>query len=126
MVLLGTAILGENRYAILEDGADSRVAARPQSGQPVQIRRLKVGDMLDGFKLSEVEERKVIFTKGTSTVDIAIDYFRKIDQTRVGVSAQVPGAPQLRTSSPSAVPGATQPGTPLMPRFPRRDMRQGN
>ncbi|MBI4527602.1 MAG: hypothetical protein HY695_27720 [Deltaproteobacteria bacterium] len=124
MVLLGTAILGENRYAIVEDGADSRAAGpRPQTGQPVQIRRLKLGEMVDGFKISEIDERKVVFTKGTSTVDLALDYFRKFDQTKTGVSASAPAGPQVRASSAASVPGATQPGTPLMPRYPRRDMR---
>ena len=51
MILTGTMILGESRYAILQDGSDSR-ASNPnsKSGGSANI-RLKLGDTLEGFKV---------------------------------------------------------------------------
>lgn len=50
--------------------------------------RLKLGDTVEGFKLSEIHDKKVVFTKGSSKVEVALDYFRKIEPTK-----PVPAAP---------------------------------
>src|SRR5918995_6753168 len=49
MVLLGTAILGNSRFAILQDGA-MPPATKGQAAVPM---RIKLGDTVEGFKLSE-------------------------------------------------------------------------
>lgn len=91
MILLGTAILGSSRYAILQEPSDSRSAAqRTQTGQPGNL-RLKLGDTVEGFKLSEIHEKKVIFTKGSSKVEVALDFFRKVEQAKPGPVPARPG-----------------------------------
>ena len=118
MTLVGTIILGASRYAIVEDSGDPRLGPRAElTGQKGQMLRLKLGDMLEGFKVSAIEDRKVVFANGASKVEMGIDYLRKVDSG----SPRGPGG---------AVPGAQptvpeQPATPLAPRFPRRDARPG-
>lgn len=127
MVLLGTAILGNNRFAILQDGATSS-GAPGVSGQSVAPIRIKLGDTVEGFRLSEVSEKRVVFARGASTVEVPLDYFRKTDiaQPRrpagpqTGAGAQTPPP---RTITP--VPGQTNvPGSRVpraIPALPRRD-----
>ena len=120
MVLLGTAILGNNRFAILQEGGSpGAVAAAGRSLAPM---RIKLGDTVEGFKLSEVSEKRVVFAKGTSTVEVPLDYFRKIDgvqpqgsvaaQTSPAGQAAAPGvvAPRVVTPGQANVPGQQPPG----------------
>jgi hypothetical protein len=122
MVLLGTAILGGNRFAILQDGAISPGKA----GQSVVSMRIKLGDTVDGFKLSEISDKRVVFTKGTATVDVPLDYFRKteIAQPRAPAIAQAPasdaaGTPRVTTPGKTSAPG--QPVPRVIPALPRRE-----
>jgi hypothetical protein len=129
MVLLGTAILGNNRLAILQDRGASPGAAA--SGQSNALMRIKLGDTVEGFKLSEISEKRVVFARGTATVEVPLDYFRKIDvaQPRGSVAAQTspagqaakPGvvAPRVVTPGPANVPGQRAPRT--IPALPRRE-----
>ena len=73
MVLLGTAILGNNRFAILQDGAVSPGAAA--SGQSNTLMRIKLGDTVEGFKLSEISEKRIVFARGTAKVEVAARLF---------------------------------------------------
>jgi hypothetical protein len=125
MVLLGTAILGSNRFAILQDGGASPGAAAA-SGQSLVPMRIKVGDTMEGFRLSEISEKRVVFARGTATVELPLDYFRKTDvaQPRKPVEAQTSPAGQ------AAKPGVVTPGQTNVPRqsvpraipaLPRRD-----
>src|SRR5215470_5752866 len=100
MVLLGTAILGPNRYAIIQE-SDGPPGA-PAQGRTQTARRLKIGDMVEGFNLSEIGDKKVVFVKGVSRVELPVDFFRKVDV------AAAPGAP------PSNVQIGV-PGTPARP-----------
>ena len=95
MVLLGTAILGNNRFAILQDGATSS-GAPGVPGQSVAPMRIKLGDTVEGFRLSEVSEKRVVFARGASTVEVPLDYFRKTDiaQPRRPVAPQTGAAAQ--------------------------------
>lgn len=100
MVLLGTAILGSSRYAILQEPSDSRSAAqRTQTGQPGNL-RLKLGDTVEGFKLSEIHDKRVIFTKGASKVEVALDFFRKVEQTKPSPPSPTPARPGAAPSLP--------------------------
>jgi hypothetical protein len=112
MILLGTAILGSNRYALFEEGSGGRgpAGARARTGQQ-NILRLKLGDTVEGFELSEIHEKKVVFTKGASKVEIALDFFRKVDN----------GNKQSVTSKPTR----SQPRQAVSPRSrtPRRAAR---
>jgi hypothetical protein len=135
MVLLGTAILGNNRFAIMQDGATSS-GAPAVPGQSAATMRIKLGDTVEGFRLSEVSEKRVVFARGASTVEVPLDYFRKTDvaQPRRPVAAQtgVVGptpaqtgavgpapAPRVVTPGPTNVPGQRVPRA--IPALPRRD-----
>jgi hypothetical protein len=72
-VLLGTAILGSNRYAILQDGG-----LLPPGRDPAPL-RFNVGDVVEGFSLSEIRDKDVVFSKGASRIELALNYFRKVD-----------------------------------------------
>ena len=110
MVLLGTAILGNSRYAILESPSEPRSSGqRSPSGQPSYL-RLKLGDAVEGFKLTAVDEKKVVFTKGASRVEVALDFSRRVEEAkqkspappapRPGVAPRIPrgeAAPPART-----------------------------
>ena len=91
MVLLGTAILGSSRYAILQQPSDSRSSPPgPPAGQQGSL-RLKLGDTVEGFKLSEIHDKRVVFTKGASKVEVALDFFRKVEQAKPGPVPARPG-----------------------------------
>jgi len=130
MILLGTAILGNNRFAILEDGGVSS-GAPGTPGQSVAPMRVKLGDTVEGFRLSEISEKRIVFARGTATVELPLDYFRNTDiaQPRGSVAAQTspagqaaaPGvvAPRVATPGQAAVPGRRVPRA--IPALPRRD-----
>jgi len=123
MVLLGTAILGNNRFAILQDGGTSGVPGIP--GQSVVPMRIKLGDTVEGFRLSEVSEKRVVFAKGTATVEVPLDYFRKTDLAQPRGSVATPTSPAGQGASPRVTPGqANVPGQRVpraIPALPRRD-----
>lgn len=125
MVLLGTAILGSNRFAILQDVATS--AGTPGNpGAPAAPIRIKLGDTVEGFRLSEVSEKRVVFARGTATVEVPLDYFRKIDGIQPRRPAAAPtGAPGKAPAPPIVTPGQTNvPGQRVpraIPALPRRD-----
>jgi len=110
MILLGTAIIGNSRVAILQDGgaAPAVPGSAGQSGSPM---RVKQGDVVEGFNLSEVGDKRVVFSKGASRVELVLDYFRKIDPPRPATTSPVPR-------------GQIRPPTPVVPRaipaLPRR------
>jgi len=114
MVLLGTAILGSSRYAILEGPPDSGAPAAKNAEAKANRLRLKQGDSMEGFKLSEIHEKKVVFTKGTSKVEVALDYFRKTDDA--GGKAKTPAqtAPTVDPRVPRP-PTGRAPATPSTP-----------
>jgi len=101
MVLLGTAILGSSRYAILQQPSDARSPAPgAPAGQQASL-RLKIGDTVEGFKLSEIHDKRVVFTKGASRVEVVLDFFRKVESpagtapARAGVVPNIPRRPNL-------------------------------
>jgi hypothetical protein len=81
--------------------------------------------------LSEISEKRVVFARGTATVELPLDYFRNTDiaQPRRPVAAQTspegqaaaPGvaAPRVVTPGQAAVPGRRVPRA--IPALPRRD-----
>jgi hypothetical protein len=81
--------------------------------------RYKIGDVVEGFSLSEIRDKNVVFSKGASKVELALDYFRKIE-----ASPRAPVA-QRGVSGAAPVPGQAAPVTPLasrvVPQLPRRE-----
>jgi len=135
MVLLGTAILGNNRFAIMQDGATSS-GTPGVPGQSAATMRIKLGDTVEGFKLSEVSEKRVVFARGASTVEVPLDYFRKTEiaqprrpvTAQTGVVAPTPAqtgavgtapVPRVVTPGPANVPGQRVPRA--IPALPGRD-----
>ena len=110
MVLLGTAILGSNRYAIVQDGDG---AGRTPAGAPTAVqgpRRMKIGDSIEGFNLTEVGEKAVVFARGATRVELPIDYFRKVPVGVVSTTPQ-PGQPRVPgQAAPGPAPGQAAPG----------------
>jgi hypothetical protein len=84
MVLLGTAIIGNERFAVVQDGANAPAAAA-KPGVPM---RIKIGEMIEGFRLSEIGGDKVVFTKGPTRVEVKLDYFRQPDLRPPRVAAR--------------------------------------
>jgi hypothetical protein len=120
MILLGTAILGTSKYAILQPPTTARppTAANPRAPQPPAAgsgqMRLRQGDTLEGFRLAEVRDKSVVFTKGAIREEISIDFFRP-GEPQPAPPAQ--GAPAAVTpAQPQSRPGlAPRVGTRIAP-----------
>ena len=106
MVLLGTVIAGESRSAILQDTSSS-TATPGVPASPAGPIRVKIGDNVEGFRLTEIADKKVVFTKGGSRVEVLLDYFRRND-------SPPPRAGTL--PAPGAAPGAVPKVAPNLPR----------
>ena len=127
MVLLGTAILGSSRYAIVQDGDG---AARTPAGAPAAVqgpRRMKIGDSIEGFNLTEVGEKVVVFARGATRVELPIDYFRKVPVGAVSTTIPQPGQPRgPGQAAPGLAPGQVTSGAApgaaprVIPNLPRR------
>lgn len=111
IILVGTMIVGSNRVAILQDGTASPAANPRNPPVPASFLRLKIGDNLDGFKLTEIAERKVVFAKDASRVEVVLDYFRKVE-------TPPPPKPAPRVQLPSRAAGVPVPR--VVPNLPRR------
>ena len=146
LVLLGTAILENNRYAVLREQASAGGPGQPAASQLQNPMRLKLGDDFDGFKLTEIGDNRVVFTRGASRVEVLLDYFRKADPPALraapvpsqprrveggarplpgAVPGQAPASAQGTPASPAPAPGQVVPTTPVAPRvipnLPRRE-----
>lgn len=114
MILIGTVIIGNDRMALLQDGVPQGRAqtAPPQS---LETLRLKVGDNVEGYRLAEIADKKVVFTKDAARVEILLDYFRKVE-------VPAPRAPTPRVPGPGRVgpEGAVPPVPRVIPNLPRR------
>ncbi len=130
LVLLGTAILGPNRYAIVQEAeVTSRPAAAAQAATPAP-RRMKVGDSFDGFNLAEITEKNVVFAKGAMRVEVPVDYFRKPPVLAAPAPPQSGQSRPPGAVTPGAVPGQIAPGAAavqpapgaprVIPNLPRR------
>lgn len=119
MILLGTAILGNNRFAVLQDGA----MASTVPGQSAAPMRIKLGDTVEGFKLAEVSEKRVVFARGAATVEVPLDYFRKIDTPQPRRAISPPTGTAGQASPPPRVITPRQSDVPVprvIPALPRR------
>ena len=130
MILLGTAILGSDRVAVLQDKGSYSGAKVP--GESNSLLRIKLGDTVEGFKLSEISEKRVVFAKGSTRVEVPLDYFRKVDGTQPPATTTAQLSPPARPRAAPGVPGPrvatpAQPNVPAqrvpraIPRLPRRD-----
>lgn len=109
MILVGTIIIGNDKFAILQDSAGPIAGPGiPGQGRNTAPMRLKIGDSVDGFRLADIADRRVVFTKDASRVEVMLDYFRKTELA------------QPRPAAPGQVgaPGAVAPQ--VVPNLPRR------
>lgn len=128
LILVGTVIIGNDRVAILQDGASPARAQpavppgqRPQISQAAPMLRLKVGDNLEGFRLIEIADRQVVFTRDATRVNVNLDYFRKVDNLSprpVAASGPVTAPGPIPVPSPGAP--TTTPVPRVVPNLPRR------
>lgn len=117
MVLVGTVIIGNNRVAIVQDGANvapgQPVGGQRPVAQAAAILRLKVGDNVEGFRLTEITDQRVVFARDATRVEVLLDYFRKVDNVAPRPAA-APGQVQAPpTGNPVPVPR-------VLPNLPRR------
>ena len=110
MILIGTVIVGNNRTAILQDGAGP-MPGPPLPAQTAATMRLKLGDNVEGYRLAEIADKKVVFAKDAARVEVVLDYFRKVE-----VAAPRPAAPPGQL----VPPGVIAPGPRVIPNLPRR------
>ena len=108
MVLVGTAIIDGNRTAILQEGNGGTKVPKGQL-QPAGTLRLRQGDNIEGYRLSEVADKRVVFTKDAARIELVLDYFRKVE---VAPPKPVPPRP--------VIPGRIVPGSRVIPSLPRR------
>jgi len=117
MVLVGTVIIGNNRVAILQDGTSSApgqpIPGQRPPGQPAAMMRLKVGDSLEGFRLTEIADQRVVFARDATRVEVLLDFFRKVET----VSPRPVAAPGQIQAPPV---GAPVPVPRVLPNLPRR------
>ena len=102
MVLLGTAILGDNRYAVLREQSPAGTPGQAASAGQAQTVRLKLGDDVDGFRLTDIGDKRVVFSKGVSRVEVALDYFRKAEPP---ATPRMPPGTQPRRIERGGMPG---------------------
>ena len=119
IVLVGTVIIGNNRVAILQDGTNpvpgQPIPGQRPPGQGPSMMRLKVGDSLEGFRLTEIAEQRVVFARDATRVEVLLDFFRKVDNVPprpVTAPGQVQ-APPVGVPTPVPVPR-------VLPNLPRR------
>lgn len=112
MVLVGTIIIGNDKFAIVQDGITPSAGPRaPSQNQIAAPMRLRIGDNVDGFRLSEIADRKIVFSKDAARVEVLLDYFRKTE-----VARPKPAAP-----GPAVAPGGPAAPQPrVVPNLPRR------
>jgi hypothetical protein len=122
MVLLGTVIIGGNRTALLQDGGSPvGPAVAPQAAAPI---RLKLGDNLEGYRLAEIADRRVVFTKDAARIEVVLDYFRKVEVPAPGTPTPPPGqiiAPGTAAPAPRVVPNLPRRGRIPVPGNPNTD-----
>lgn len=88
-VLLGTFIAGSQRYAIVEvppeEGPRAGRGKRLLRGKRLtrgEQRRLALGDTLDGFKLVKIHSQRVVFKRGSSTLEVVLDFSHKVEEVK--------------------------------------------
>ena len=111
MILIGTVIIGNNSVAILQEGSAAPSGVPRAPGQSASLMRLKVGDNLDGFRLTEIADKRVVFAKDASRVEVLLDYFRKVQSAQPPrIVAPGQGIPPPAVTTPRVVPNLPRRG----------------
>jgi hypothetical protein len=122
MVLVGTIVLGDDKYAIVKDGSNPNLGpVPPGQAQGATPMRLRLGDNVEGYRLSEIADKRVVFTRETSRVEVLLDYFRKVDVAQPRANVPGPQGSPGNVPGPQGSPGVVGPpqGVPNLPRRTR-------
>jgi hypothetical protein len=111
MVLLGTVNFGNSRAAVLQVPGPS--STQPGPAQAPTLMRVIPGDTVEGYRVTEITEDRVVLAKGDSRTELELNYFRAGDQPQPAVStpARAP-APTVSTDAPA---GPRRGRLPLQP-----------
>ena len=80
LVLLGTIVAAGKRFAIVKVPPSNGKGRGSNAGGG--MRRLGLGDTVWGYTLAEIQADRVIFTKGSSEVEIGLDFSRRSVNTQ--------------------------------------------
>ena len=108
LILLGTVITDNNRTAVVQDAGPA--PAQRTAGQAAAPVRLKLGDDFEGYKLTEIADKRIVFTKDSARVEVLLDYFRKVDVS----------PPRAVPPGQIAPPAQAVPPPRVLPNLPRR------
>jgi len=108
LILLGTVITDNNRTAVVQDAGPA--PAQGAAGQAAAPVRLKLGDAFEGYKLTEIADKRIVFTKDSARVEVLLDYFRKVDVS----------PPRAVPPGQIAPPAQAVPPPRVLPNLPRR------
>lgn len=107
VLLLGTVIAGPSRYAILHIPAGRNATGtkplKPRSSTP-DLLQLTVGDSLNGYRVADIQEQKVVFQRGDTTTEVALDYTRVIAPVRPKPSQARKSKSRVKRPSPRRRP----------------------
>lgn len=88
MALIGTFITGSERYAIIQ--------LPPNQGRTKEQERFKIDDMVEGFRLSDIQEKKVVLSRGSSKIELMLDSFIKTGEAGQRPSNPATAAPEIK------------------------------
>jgi hypothetical protein len=108
LILLGTVITDNNRTAVVQDAGPA--PAQGAAGQAAAPVRLKLGDDFEGYKLTEIADKRIVFTKDSARVEVLLDYFRKVDVS----------PPRAVPPGQIVPPAQAAPPPRVLPNLPRR------
>jgi len=108
LILLGTVITDNNRTAVVQDAGPA--PAQGAAGQAVAPVRLNLGDDFEGYKLTEIADKRIVFTKDSARVEVLLDYFRKVDVS----------PPRAVPPGQIVPPAQAAPPPRVLPNLPRR------
>ncbi len=87
LVLLGTIVTDGEQFAIIKVPPATAAGGRRRGASAgVTMKRLALGDTVWGFELTEIQAERVFFKKGSSEVELALDFTR--NNIRVKPSAK--------------------------------------
>lgn len=119
MALIGTFITDNERYAIIQ--------LPPGPGRAKEQERFKLNDMVEGFRLSEIQEKKVVLKRGSSKIDLMLDFFLKTEEAGQKPSNPATAVPETKpkVQQKSANPAGTEKFLSNFGRFQNRGSVQG-
>jgi len=119
MALIGTFITSRDRYAIIQ--------LPPSQGRTAEQKRFKIDDMVEGFRLSDIQAKKVVLSRGSSKIDLMLDSFIKTGEPGQRPSNPATAAPEIKHNlqQNSADQAGTEKFLSNFGRFKKRESSHG-